>query len=181
MQVANATTPANFFHLLRRQLHRDFRKPLIVMTPKSLLRHPKCVSSVEDLVGGSFQEVIDDASSKVAKVKKLVFCSGKLYFELLEEKENRNAEEIALVRLEQLYPFPKKKLETVVSKYTNAVRYIWAQEEPENMGAWGFVLRHWRELPLELVARSVSATPASGSAKRSARRQKAIVDRVFEL
>ena len=181
MQVANATTPANFLHLMRRQLHRDFRKPLIVMTPKSLLRHPKCVSSVEDLVGGSFQEVIDDASSKVAKVKKLVFCSGKLYFELLEEKENRNAEEIALVRLEQLYPFPKKKLEAVVSKYTNAKRYIWAQEEPENMGGWGFVLRHWRELPLQLVARSISATPASGSAKRSARRQKAIVEGVFEL
>ena len=181
MQVANATTPANFFHLLRRQLHRDFRKPLIVMTPKSLLRHPKCVSSVEELVEGRFQEVIDDECAEVNKVKKLVFCSGKLYFELLEEKEKRNAEEVALVRLEQLYPFPKKKLEAVVSKYTNAERYIWAQEEPENMGAWGFVLRHWRELPLQLVARSVSATPASGSAKRSARRQKAIVEGVFEL
>ena len=181
MQVANATTPANFFHLLRRQLHRDFRKPLIVMTPKSLLRHPKCVSSVEELLEGRFQEVIDDQCAEVNKVKKLVFCSGKLYFELLEEKEKRNAEEFALVRLEQLYPFPKKKLEAVVSKYKNAKRYIWAQEEPENMGAWGFVLRHWRELPLQLVARSVSATPASGSAKRSARRQKAIVEGVFEL
>ena len=166
---------------MRRQLHRDFRKPLIVMTPKSLLRHPKCVSSVEELVEGRFQEVIDDECAEVNKVKKLVFCSGKLYFELLEEKEKRNAEEFALVRVEQLYPFPKKKLEAVVSKYKNAEYYIWAQEEPENMGAWGFVLRHWRELPLQLVARSVSATPASGSAKRSARRQKAIVEGVFEL
>ena len=181
MQVANATTPANFFHLLRRQLHRDFRKPLVVMSPKSLLRSAHCLSTVEELVDGRFQEVIDDASAEAAKVKKLVFCSGKLYYELLEEKEKRNADDVALVRLEQLYPFPKTQLEAIVSKYANADTYVWAQEEPENMGAWGFILRHWRELPLQVVARSASATPASGSSKRSARRQRAVIEGVFEL
>ena len=181
MQVANATTPANFFHLLRRQLHRDFRKPLVVMSPKSLLRSAHCLSTVEELVEGRFQEVIDDVSAEAAKVKKLVFCSGKLYYELLEEKEKRNADDVALVRLEQLYPFPKTELEAIVNKYANADTYVWAQEEPENMGAWGFILRHWRELPLKVIARSVSATPASGSSKRSARRQRAVIEGVFEL
>jgi 2-oxoglutarate dehydrogenase E1 component len=181
MQVANATTPANFFHLMRRQLHRDFRKPLVVMTPKSLLRSAHCVSTLEELVEGRFQEVIDDVSAEVAKVKKLVFCSGKLYYELLEEKEKRNADDVALVRLEQLYPFPKTQLDAIVSKYSNAENYVWAQEEPENMGAWGFILRHWRELPLHVIARSASATPASGSSKRAARRQRAVIEGVFEL
>jgi len=181
MQVANATTPANFFHLLRRQLKRSFRKPLVVMSPKSLLRHPKCVSSVNDLVEGKFQEVIDDAFVQASKVKKLVFCSGKIYYELLEERSQRNVDDVALIRLEQLYPFPKKQLEQIVQKYSNTEKYVWAQEEPENMGSWGFILRHWRELPLEVVARSASATPASGSSKRSARRQRAVIDRVFEL
>ena len=181
MQVANATTPANFFHLMRRQLHRDFRKPLVVMTPKSLLRSAHCVSTLEELVEGRFQEVIDDVSAEVAKVKKLVFCSGKLYYELLEEKEKRNADDVALVRLEQLYPFPKTQLDAIVSKYSNAENYVWAQEEPENMGAWGFMLRHWRELPLHVIARSASATPASGSSKRAARRQRAVIEGVFEL
>jgi len=181
MQVANATTPANFFHLLRRQLHRDFRKPLIVMSPKSLLRSAVCVSTVEELVEGRFQEVIDDASADAAKVKKLVFCSGKLYYELLAEKEKLNADDVALVRLEQLYPFPKTQLDAIVNKYANADTYVWAQEEPENMGAWGFVLRHWRELPLHVVARNASATPASGSSKRAARRQRVVIEGVFEL
>ena len=181
MQVANATTPANFFHLLRRQLHRDFRKPLVVMSPKSLLRHAQCVSSVSDLVNGRFQEVIDDVSAVATEVKKVVFCSGKLYYELLEEKEKLNADDTALVRLEQLYPFPKTQLESIVEKYANAETYVWAQEEPENMGAWGFILRHWRELPLHVVARSASATPASGSSKRAARRQRAVIEGVFKL
>ena len=181
MQVANATTPANFFHLIRRQLHRDFRKPLVVMSPKSLLRHAQCVSSVSDLVTGRFQEVIDDVSAEATKVKKVVFCSGKLYYELLEEKEKLNADDTALVRLEQLYPFPKTQLEAIVAKYANTETYVWAQEEPENMGAWGFVLRHWRELPLHVVARSASATSASGSSKRSARRQRAVIEGVFKL
>jgi 2-oxoglutarate dehydrogenase E1 component len=181
MQVANVTTPANFFHLLRRQLHREFRKPLVVMSPKSLLRHPKCLSPIDDFLGGSFQEVIDDASADEEKVTKLVFCSGKLYFELLEEREYIKSSEVALVRVEQLYPFPMIKLQSLVTKYSRVTSYVWAQEEPENMGAWGFVLRHWRKLPLELVARCESATPASGSSKRSARRQRDVIERVFKL
>ncbi|MAZ31392.1 MAG: 2-oxoglutarate dehydrogenase E1 component [Flavobacteriales bacterium] len=181
MQIANATTPANFFHLLRRQLHRDFRKPLVVMSPKSLLRHPKCLSPIQDFLKGSFQEVIDDTSAEVEKVTKLVFCSGKLYYELLAHKEQTKSSDIALVRVEQLYPFPIIKLQSLVAKYSKVKTYIWAQEEPENMGAWGFLLRSWRELPLQLVARSVSATPASGSSKRSARRQQDVIERVFKL
>ena len=181
IQVANATTPANFFHLLRRQLHRDFRKPLVVMSPKSLLRHPKCLSPIQDFLKGSFQEVIDDTSAEVEKVTKLVFCSGKLYYELLAHKEQTKSYDIALVRVEQLYPFPIIKLQSLVAKYSKVKTYVWAQEEPENMGAWGFLLRSWRELPLQLVARSVSATPASGSSKRSARRQQDVIERVFKL
>jgi 2-oxoglutarate dehydrogenase E1 component len=181
MQVANVTTPANFFHLLRRQLHRDFRKPLVVMSPKSLLRHPKCVSSVDELVKGRFQEVIDDQNVTPDQVKKIVFSSGKIYYELQEEKDKREAHDVALVRLEQLYPFPKAQLEAIVKKYANADTFVWAQEEPENMGGWGFVLRHWRELPLQVIARSASATPASGSSKRSARRQRKVVVGAFEL
>ena len=100
---------------------------------------------------------------------------------MLEERSQRNVDDVALIRLEQLYPFPKKQLEQIVLKYSNNEKYVWAQEEPENMGSWGFILRHWRELPLEVVARSASATPASGSSKRSARRQRAVIDKVFEL
>ena len=160
--------------LLYKHLH-------LFLLPKSLLRHAQCVSSVSDLVTGRFQEVIDDVSAEATKVKKVVFCSGKLYYELLEEKEKLNADDTALVRLEQLYPFPKTQLEAIVAKYANTETYVWAQEEPENMGAWGFVLRHWRELPLHVVARSASATPASGSSKRSARRQRAVIEGVFKL
>ncbi len=181
MQVVNATTPSNFFHLLRRQLHRDFRKPLVVMSPKSLLRHPKCLSPLDDFLKGSFQEVIDDVSADVQIITKLVFCSGKLYFDLLEEKIQNKSTNTAFIRVEQLYPFPIIKLQSIVAKYSNVKTYIWAQEEPENMGAWGFILRCWRELPLKLVARNISATPASGSSKRSARRQRDVIERVFKL
>ena len=180
MQVANPTTPANFFHLLRRQLHRDFRKPLIVMSTKSLLRHPKCLSYLDDFVVGGFKEIIDDELVEPSMINKLVFCSGKLYYELLQERNDRGIEDIAFIRLEQLYPFPKTQLEAIVKKYTNVKNYVWAQEEPENMGAWGFILQNWRSLPIQVVARSVSATPASGSSNRAAKRQRAIVEQVFK-
>lgn len=110
MQVANCTTPANFFHILRRQMKRPFRKPLVVFTPKSLLRHPRCISPLEDFTSGSFQEVIDDEQADPAQVIKLVFCSGKVYYDLLEEKEKINAKEIALIRIEQLYPLPLDRI-----------------------------------------------------------------------
>lgn len=180
MQVANCTTPANFFHVLRRQLYWKFRKPLIVFTPKSLLRHPRCVSSINDLAKGSFMEVIDDTTTQANQVEKVVFCTGKLYYELLEQKEATNAKETALVRVEQLYPLPLSQLRAVLNKYKKASRFVWAQEEPENMGAWSYMLRVFRDVPLELVSRTESASPATGSSKRHARTQKELIERVFE-
>jgi len=179
MQIVNCTTPANFFHVLRRQLKREFRKPLVVFTPKSLLRHPRCTSSISDLTQGSFQEVIDDATAKADAVKQVVFCQGKLYYELLAKQEELNANDMVIVRIEQLYPLPQKQLDAVVAKYKNAGKYVWAQEEPENMGAWSFLLRNWRSVQLDLVSRPASASPASGSPKRAEKRQKAIIDGVF--
>ena len=178
MQMVNCTTPANFFHVLRRQLMRNFRKPLVVFTPKSLLRHPLCVSSIQDLTTGRFQEIIDD-TIEASSVKKLVLCSGKLYYELLQERKEKNRNDVAIVRLEQLYPLPKTQINTVIEKY-NPAQLIWAQEEPENMGAWSHILRNLRNLPFEVVARSESAATASGSSKRSAKRQKIIIEQVFK-
>ncbi len=179
MQMVNCTTPANFFHVLRRQLKRTFRKPLVVFTPKSLLRHPLCVSSLEDLTSGHFQEVIDDVDANPKEIKKLVFCSGKLYYELLQEKEKRKASDTALVRLEQLYPLPTEKIDEIINKY-QPTQLIWAQEEPENMGAWSHLLRNLRHLSFELISRSASAATASGSSKKSAKRQNRIIEQVFK-
>jgi 2-oxoglutarate dehydrogenase E1 component len=179
MQMVNCTTPANFFHVMRRQLKRNFRKPLVVFTPKSLLRHPQCVSSISELASGCFQEVIDDASAVAGEVKKVVFCSGKLYYELMQAKEEKGVNNIAIVRLEQLYPLPETQIQAIIDKY-QAEELIWAQEEPENMGAWSHILRNLRRLPFEVVARSASAATASGSSKRSAKRQNAIIEQVFK-
>ncbi len=178
MQMVNCTTPANFFHVLRRQLKRNFRKPLVVFTPKSLLRHPQCVSSIQDFTTGRFQEIIDD-TIEASSVKKLVLCSGKLYYELLQERTENNRNDVAIVRMEQLYPLPEKQIKTIIEKY-NPEQLIWAQEEPENMGAWSHILRNLRPLPFEVVARSESAATASGSSKRSAKRQKIIIEQVFK-
>ena len=178
MQMVNCTTPANFFHVLRRQLKRNFRKPLVVFTPKSLLRHPQCISPIEDFTTGRFQEIIDD-TIEASSVKKLVLCSGKLYYELLQEREENNRNDVAIVRMEQLYPLPIKQINTVIEKY-NPEQLIWAQEEPENMGAWSHILRNLRYLPFEVVARTESAATASGSSKRSAKRQKIIIEQVFK-
>ena len=178
MQMVNCTTPANFFHVLRRQLKRNFRKPLVVFTPKSLLRHPQCVSSIQDFITGRFQEIIDDTIES-SSVKKLVLCSGKLYYELLQEREENNRDDVAIVRMEQLYPLPEKQINAIIEKY-NPEQLIWAQEEPENMGAWSHILRNLRHLPFEVLARSESAATASGSSKRSAKRQKTIIEQVFK-
>ena len=178
MQMVNCTTPANFFHVLRRQLKRKFRKPLVVFTPKSLLRHPQCVSSIQDFTTGRFQEIIDD-TIEASSVKKLVLCSGKLYYELLQERKENNINDVAIVRIEQLYPLPTKQINIAIEKY-NPEQLIWAQEEPENMGAWSHILRNLRYLPFEVVARSESAATASGSSKRSAKRQKTIIEQVFK-
>ena len=175
----NCTTPANFFHVLRRQLRREFRKPLVVFTPKSLLRHPLCVSSLEDLSTGRFQELFDDTAVKPSSVEKVVFCSGKIYYELLQEREKLGRLDVALIRLEQLYPLPEKKINAVLEKY-NGKPLIWVQEEPKNMGAWTHILNRLQHLPFELIASRPSAATASGSSKQAAHRQRLIIEEVFK-
>ena len=178
MTVTNCTTPANFYHLLRRQMKRDYRKPLIVFTPKSLLRHPKVVSTVEDLATGEFQEVIDDTINP-DKVKKLVFCMGKFYYDLLEEREILERDDVALVRIEQLFPLHLEKLQKVIDRYPNVVNYVWAQEEPRNMGAWSFMLERFDLVKLSVCSRKYYAVPAAGSSTRFKKRHKAVIDSVF--
>ena len=181
MFVADCTTPANFFHLLRRHMKIAYRKPLIVFTPKSLLRHPKVVSSVDELVNGSFQTLIDDVDAKVKDVKTLVFCTGKFYYDLLDAKENKERNDVALVRLEQLFPLPIDKINEIVAKYTNAEEIVWAQEEPRNMGAWSHLLLHLDEARNWRVAsRRFYASPAAGSATRSKRRHQQVIEYVFD-
>ena len=180
MTVANCTTPANFFHLLRRQMKRNFRKPLIVFTPKSLLRHPLAVSSLKDFTDGEFQEVIDDIIQP-DKVKRLVFCSGKFYYELLAEREKNNRNDVALIRIEQLFPLHKDKLSQIIEKYSNAVDYVWAQEEPRNMGAWSFMLQRFELKPLQVRSRKYYSVPAAGSSSRFKRRQARVIESVFDL
>ncbi|MCB0481733.1 MAG: 2-oxoglutarate dehydrogenase E1 component [Flavobacteriales bacterium] len=178
-QLANVTTPANFFHLLRRQLHRPFRKPLIVFTPKSLLRHPKCVSTIADFTSGGFKEVIDDPFVDPLKVEKLMFCTGKIYYDLLEEREKRGATNLAFIRMEQLYPVPYEQLEEVINRYPNADKRFWIQEEPENMGAWSFVLRRFPKGGLKRISQFSSAAPATGSRVRHATRIAKVMDTAF--
>lgn len=162
--VANITEPANFFHALRRQLAWPFRKPLIVMSPKSLLRHPKVVSDLKALTEGRFQEVLPDTWVKPKNVKKVLLCSGKVYYDLLEYQQNEKQNDTAIIRLEQLFPFPEKRIQEILAAYKNA-ELRWVQEEPENMGAWSYILRQMRHTNIQVVARKVSASPAVGYLK----------------
>lgn len=180
MIVANCSTPANFFHLLRRQMKRDFRKPLIVFTPKSLLRHPKAVSSLGDLVNEGFNEVIDDAINTKA-VKRLVLCTGKFYYDLLAEREKLNREDVALVRIEQLFPLHYDKIQEVINRYPNVTEFVWAQEEPKNMGAWSFMSQRMDLVKLQVISRPFNSVPAPGSSTRDKRRQKQVINAVFEI
>ena len=180
MTVANATTPANYFHLLRRQMKWNFRKPLIVMTPKSLLRHPKVVSPLEDFANGEFQPIIDDASANPDKIEKLVLCSGKIYYELLAKQEELNCENIALVRFEQIYPIQQDKIEEIFAKYKNRKQLLWVQEEPENMGAWTYILRNFRDTGIQIISPVSSGSPAPGSHKMFERNQNSVINRVFD-
>ena len=180
LQILNCTTPANMFHALRRQLTRSFRKPLIVFTPKSLLRNPKCVSSLKDFTTGGFKEVIDATKANAKSVTKIAFCTGKIYYDLIEQQEKDGADDVAIVRIEQLYPLPINQLKEVITKYKNVKTYLWVQEEPENMGAWAFMLRHFKEATLKYVGRNEGASPATGYSKIHADQQKAIVSKVFE-
>ncbi|MCK6596886.1 MAG: 2-oxoglutarate dehydrogenase subunit E1, partial [Bdellovibrionaceae bacterium] len=189
MQVMNLTTPAQIYHAMRRQIKRDFRKPMIVMSPKSLLRHPKAVSSLEELANGKFQEVINDATVKEAKkVKTAVFVSGKLYYELLEEKEKLKKEDIALIRLEQIYPFPEKQINEILKSYPQLKTIVWSQEEPKNMGAYQHVYFKFAELiqkekwklDFKYVGRPERSSPATGSVYRHKNEQNEIIQGVMK-
>ncbi len=180
MIVSNCSTPSNFFHLLRRQMKRDYRKPLIVFTPKSLLRHPKAVSSINDLASGKFEEVIDDFIDP-EHVRKLVFCTGKFYYDLLAEREKINKDNVALIRIEQLFPLHLEKIQQVIDRYPNIKEYVWAQEEPRNMGAWSHLSERLDLVKLELLSRPYSSVPAPGSSTRDKRRQRRVIDAVFDI
>ena len=177
--IANVTTPANLFHMLRRQLALPFRKPLVVMSPKSMLRHPLCVSPLDELVEGRFQETIGDGYADPKKVKKVLLVTGKLYYELFEKQQADNRDDVAIIRMEQMHPFPKKQLDAHIAKYKKAKVY-WVQEEPFNMGGWTFMLRMYPEQPLEVIARRSSASPSTGFAKIHKQEQEEIIRRAFE-
>lgn len=190
MQVVNLTTPSQIFHALRRQMKRDFRKPLVVMSPKSLLRHPRAVSSVDDLTKGGFQEVIGDASVKdPKKVDTVIFHSGKLYYELLEEKEKTGKDNVALVRLEQLYPFADKQVAEVIKSYPKLKNVVWAQEEPKNMGAYQHIYFKFLKMfeqekmkfELQYVGRPERSSPATGSVYRHKIEQTEIIKKAFSF
>ena len=181
MFVANCTTPANMFHLLRRQMKTNYRKPLVVFTPKSLLRHPLAVSSKSEFIKGGFQSVIQDMQADRKKVKTVVFCSGKFYYDLLKAREEKKRTDVALIRLEQLFPLPVKEIDSVIESYPNANDLVWAQEEPRNMGAWSFLLL---QLPHAAKFRPATRTyygaPAAGSAVRFQRRHQQVIEYVFD-
>lgn len=183
MQVVNCTSPGNFFHALRRQLTRPFRKPLIVMSPKSLLRHPKCVSDLTELTKGGFKEIlVDDFGQKdSSKVKKVLLCSGKIYYDLLAKQDEVKRKDLVIIRLEQLFPLPFKQLDKLFKEYKNA-KLTWVQEEPQNMGAWSFVLsylRYLQNIDMDVISRRSSASPASGFYKVHDKEQKEIVEKAF--
>ena len=199
LQVLNCTTPANYFHALRRQIHREFRKPLVIMTPKSLLRNKYCVSNIEDFgKNNSFHRVLEDHAlnkenklielKKPKKIRKVVICSGKIYFDLLDAREKAKVDDVVLIRIEQLYPFPVRSLASTIKPYAENAKFIWCQEEPKNMGAW-FSVRDYIQWTLdnlevkkkiEFIGRNPSASPATGYAKRHAKQQKEIIDKILE-
>ena len=181
MFVVDCSTPANMYHLLRKQMKADFRKPLIVFTPKSLLRHPRVVSTVDEFANGSFQMLIDDQNAKVDKVKTVVFVTGKFYYDLLEEQENLSREDIAIVRLEQLFPLPTAAIREILTKYKHAEDIVWAQEEPRNMGAYSHMLMHLDEAKtFRAATRRPYGAPAAGSSVRSKKRHQEVIDYVFD-
>ena len=201
LQVMNCTTPANYFHALRRQMHRDFRKPLVIMTPKSLLRNKYCVSNLEDFSKqNSFHRVLwDHAIDKKQKgfiklkenkkIRKVILCSGKIYFDLLAAREKLKSDDIIFYRIEQLYPFPAKSLVNELKPFAKNAKFYWCQEEPKNMGAW-FAVRDYIQWTLETIkaknnsisyiGRNPDATPATGYAQRHNSEQQEIIKKVFE-
>ena len=181
MFVADCTTPANFFHLLRRQMKTTFRKPLIVFTPKSLLRHPQAVSKIEDLTNGQFQEILDDPNVTDKKaIKSLVFCTGKVYYDIIAKREELERNDVAVVRLEQIFPLATEQIKEIIASYPNVDDYVWAQEEPKNMGAYGFMLMNFDLVKLRLASPKAYSAPAAGSYERSKKRQKNAIAMVFD-
>jgi 2-oxoglutarate dehydrogenase E1 component len=181
MVVANVTEPSNFFHLLRRQLTWDFRKPCVVMSPKSLLRHPKVISPLSEFTQGSFKEVIDDNNVKAKDVKRVILCSGKIYYDLEEAREKDKIKDVAIVRIEQLHPLPIKQIKDTLAAYEKA-ELVWVQEEPENMGYWNYILRLlYKKLPMELISRKSSASPATGYNKVHVEEQKNIIAKALKV
>ena len=180
--VANCSTPANMFHILRRQMKADFRKPLVVFTPKSLLRHPKVLSTVDEFTKGSFKPLIDDGNVlDLKKVTTLVFVTGKFYYDLLDQKERLGRDDVALVRIEQLFPLPINLIKSIISKYSQADDLVWAQEEPRNMGAYTHILLNLNEAKdFRVASRRTYGTTAAGSTVRFKRRHQEVIDYVFD-
>jgi len=181
MFVANCTTPANIFHLLRRQVKTNYRKPLVVFTPKSLLRHPKAVSTKKELTHGAFQPVIGDTTVAPDQVKTVVLCTGKFYYDLEQEREKRGRRDVALIRLEQLFPLPIAEIEKAINPFSQAEDWVWAQEEPRNMGAWSYLLLQWEAAQkFRPASRRYYGAPAAGSAVRFQRRHQEVIDYIFD-
>lgn len=180
MVVANITTAANFFHLLRRQVAWEFRKPCIVFSPKSLLRNPLVASPISEFTSGSFTEVIDDPNASAKDVKKVILCTGKVFYDLQEVQQKKKIKDAAVVRIEQLFPFPEKQLKDVLKKYKGA-KLVWAQEEPLNMGYWSFIQRMMPDEKIQGVTRKASASPATGYNKVHKIEQEKIVNQAFEI
>ncbi len=175
--VANITKPSNFFHLLRRQVTWPFRKPCIVMSPKSLLRHPEVVSPLSEFTKGGFNEIYDDSYVDKSKTEKVLLCTGKIYYDLLKKQKEDKIKNIAIIRVEQLYPFPHQKMDNLLGKYKKLKRLIWVQEEPENMGYWSFILRTFKpKVSLEVISRKASASPATGFHKVHQNEQEKIIE-----
>ena len=191
IQVVNCTNPAQYFHVLRRQMLRPYRAPLVVFTPKSLLRHPKAASSVDEFTTGHFQTVIDDpvAGARPGEVRRVIACTGKLYYDLLEERAKRFADrehEVALIRVEQLYPWPELELAEAIGRYGEAADCVWAQEEPRNMGAWTFVRDRLQAIVgdhrrLECAGRPEAVSPAVGSPRIHRAQLATLLEQAFGL
>ena len=199
IQVVNCTSPSNYFHVLRRQMHREFRKPLIIMTPKSLLRHKRCISNISEFSSkSSFHRVLEDDAyikhkglitlTKDKKIKKVVMCSGKIYYDLVEEREKIKNDKVVIVRLEQLYPFPAKTLAIILKRYKNA-KFIWCQEEPKNMGAWNTMRNYidrtlemidFKDINVKYVGRQASSSTATGNANKHLAQQKEILEKILK-
>jgi 2-oxoglutarate dehydrogenase E1 component len=179
MHIINPTTPANLFHALRNHMKKNSRVPLVVFTPKSLLRHPQCISSLKDLERGRFIPVYDDDNIEVDEVRRVVFCSGKIYYDLLARKQKLGVKDIAIVRLDQIFPFPEKEIKKILEKYHNNMLTLWVQEEPENMGAWYYIRNALKDVEIIPVTRQASGSPATGLFKLHQISQQEIIDKVF--